>query len=83
MGGETKAAATGERAAPKHPHRLHSPPWPPARSKRLVEPTPRSLRLGECDNLLCTNDLCIAAKRVSGYSVWVFGLGQGFPDPIL
>ncbi len=28
-------------------------------------------------------DLCIAAKRVSRYSVWVFGLGQGFPDPIL
>jgi len=24
-----------------------------------------------------------SAKRVSGYSVWVFGLGQGFPDPIL
>jgi hypothetical protein len=30
-----------------------------------------------------TNDLCIAAKRVSRYSVWVVGLGQGFPDPIL
>ncbi len=28
-------------------------------------------------------DLCLAAKRVSGYSVWVIGLGQGFPDPTL